>query len=268
MRQVTLVALYGHKSADLTEMVATYQEQIAVKLGDKQIVDKLDKNFKPYHMAQIHATIIGLEGRIGSPSQNLNFSKHRNTQKRMDFDGLLTLLRTGSFLPFQIQIGGFQDREYPFVSRGQRPYDRSFSIQNDMAVLMGWPLRGQPLTNKNESNSIQESRIYPLALDDLRRAGQNFNILHAWHRTVADVDNDFYFRIGIIKKAPLDPSVKQDLENKIRQSLSEKALIIEVTLEDLYVASYEDETLPLRSTKLWSISDKKVTGEFIESLYE
>ena len=44
-------------------------------------------------------------------------------------------------LPFDAQFGGFEDRDYPFRSRGARPFDRSFSIQGRTAVVIGWPVR-------------------------------------------------------------------------------------------------------------------------------
>lgn len=64
----------------------------------------------------------------------------------MDFDGLLNFLRCCVQIPFEVQIGGFGDRDYPFVSdpfeKGQynRPYDRMLSIQGDIVLIMGWPI--------------------------------------------------------------------------------------------------------------------------------
>jgi hypothetical protein len=262
MRQVTLVALYGQKPSDLSELLEECQKQIAGELGG---------NFHPYDVTQIHATMIGLERTIGSTGLNLNLNKYRNMQGRMNFERLLGLLREGSVFPFQIQIGGFQNRDYPFVSRGQRPYERAFSIQGDKTVLMGWPIQGQPFGDGRTDvvTLIHESRIYPTVLDNLRRAGQNFNILHAYHRLLTDIDNDFYFRIGLIYNSPLNPLQQQKVENAIRQFLSAiKPIVLEVTERNVYIASYEDETLPLTSTKVWPVSNTKVTADFIGSLYE
>jgi hypothetical protein len=139
----------------------------------------------------------------------------------MNFEGLLGMIRAGNTFPLQVQVGGFRNRDYPFVSRGQRPYERSFSIQGDKAVLMGWPIRGEPSANivQSKTELIQENRVYPTALDDIRRSSQNCNVLHAYHRSLTDIDNDFYFRIGLIKNAPLNPLVQQVMETAIRQFL-------------------------------------------------
>lgn len=262
MRQVTLVALYGQKPPVLSELIAECQKQIASELGEK---------FHSYDVSQIHATIIGLERIIGSAGLNLNLNKHRNMRGRMNFEGLLSLIREGGIFPFQIQIGGFQNRDYPFVSRGQRPYERAFSIQGDKTVLMGWPIQGQPFADVGTDmvKLIQEGRIYPTVLDNIRRASQHLNIFHAYHRLLTDVDNDFYFRIGLTDNSPLDPLQRQKVEDAIRQFLSIiKPIVIEVTSENVYIASYKDETLPLTSTNAWSVSDPKVTADFISSLYE
>ena len=262
MRQVTLIALYGNKPALLSELISECQ---------KQITEKISINFKPYTIRQIHATIIGLEQVEGSAWLNLNFDKHRNRKERMNFEGLLSLIRAGNTFPLQVQIGGFRNRDYPFVSRGQRPYERSFSIQGDKAVLMGWPIRGTPSASNVESKTelIQESRIYPTALDDIRRASQSYNVLHSYHRSLTDIDNDFYFRIGLIKNTPLDPLLQQIIENTMKQFLSIiRPVIIEVTLQDVYIASYENDTLPLKTTKIWPVSDGNITANFIENLYK
>jgi len=133
-------------------------------------------------------SLVGLER---SGTSNRNFQKYRDKQVEMDLTGLLHFLRLGGRFPFHIQLGGFQDREYPFTSRGQNPYHRSFSIQKDnKVVLMGWPLHG-PLPNLalprvTMSDWIQESRSYPNVLDELRRAFQSFNVLHRYHGTLTD----------------------------------------------------------------------------------
>ena len=262
MRQVTLVALYGEKPTELSKLVADCQ---------KHMEQALQGNFLPYDMSQIHATIAGLERVIGSAYLNLNLAKYRDKQEHMDFEGLLNFIRFGGMFPFQVQIGGFQNRDYPFTSRGQRPYKRSFSIQGDKAVLMGWPIRGQPLMNANPSplDLVQESRIYPATLDAIRQAIQNFNVLHAYHRSLTDVDNDFYFRIGLVNQTSLDPSSTEIIERTIREFLStSNPVIVEVTISDVYIASYEDEALPLNSTRVWHIRDSEVIPDFVKGLYE
>lgn len=270
MTQVTLIALYGQKPTELTELVGEFQDELQTELGDK---------FHRYELQQVHATIIGLERVGGSAMLNLNFAQKRNQEKTMDFEGLLNFMRTGAGgrLPFQAQIGGFENRDYPFVSRDERPYDRSFSIQGDNAVLMGWPVRGKPIATEDRLAAgdprtvhlIRESRIYPATLDEIRRALQTFNTLHAYHREITAVDNDFYFRIGLVDISSLEPSAQKEIEHAMRAKLSARQpVILDVTLSIIQVASYEHETLPPKSSKALSVSDHQVNPEYLWSLYD
>ncbi|NEO98492.1 MAG: hypothetical protein F6K58_07410 [Symploca sp. SIO2E9] len=299
MRQVTLISLYGEKSLELVNLIHQCQKMIAGITGIE---------FTPYDLPQIHATILGLEQVIGTPMHNLNLAKYQNLSKKMDVCGFLNWLRISDYVPFQIQVGGFDDCDYDFTSRGQRPYERSFSLQGNKAVIMGWPIRHLPLgvsekrrgeiskqtrrrgeaetrriqvprkisftpplgeTSSNNSNFPQPASSYPNTLDQIRKAAQSFNILHAYHRTPADVDNDFYFRIGLFNPETIDDSSKKSLEKSISEFLSKTTpVIFEVTLANLCVASYDDEKLPVNSTTFWSLQDNLLTQELICSLYE
>lgn len=262
MRQVTLISLYGEKSRELVNLIYQCQKMIAGITG----ID-----FTPYDLPQIHATIVGLEQVIGTPMHNLNLAKYQSLSKKMDVYSFLDWLKTSDYVPFQIKVGGFDNCDYNFTSREQRPYQRSFSLQGDKAVIMGWPIRHLPLgTNSStKSNLPQPASLYPNQLDEIRKSAQSFNILHAYHRTPADVDNDFYFRIGLLNPETLDDLSKKSLEKSIREFLSKTApIIFEVTLANLCVASYDDEKLPLNSTKFWSLQDNLLTQELISSLYE
>jgi hypothetical protein len=74
----------------------------------------------------IHATITGLEALVGPPAYNANFAKYRGRDVVMDFDGFFAYLRVCGQIPFEVQIGGFANRDYPFASRKRVPYERSF----------------------------------------------------------------------------------------------------------------------------------------------
>jgi hypothetical protein len=188
----------------------------------------------------------------------------------MDFDGFLAFVRGGGHFPFEVQFGGFEDSGYPFTSRNSNPYERSFSIQGDKAVLVGWPVRREPVltTEARRECLIQESRIYPLTLDLLRHSAQGFGILHGYHRAPTDVDNDLFVRVGLIDPKSVKPGGAPTVEQYLRQQLGqERPLILELTLEDVFVAAYEDNTLPVSSTKIWSITDARVDGRFLCSLY-
>src|SRR5262245_1242372 len=249
MRQVTLVAFYGEKRDELSALIRECQTRVLAALGDA---------FLAYEIRQVHATIVGLERRIGSARDNANFWKYRALRAEMDFRGFLAFLRSCTQIPFEVQIGGFENRDYPFVSdpfekgTDNRPYDRMFSIQGDNVVLMGWPVRAK-------------SPVYPLTLDDIRRAAQEFGILHAYHKTLTAVDNDLFFRIGIVDRTRASTGAVDLVVQRLRDTLGRTLgpVISQVTLTDLFVASYEDDKLPMATTQAWSLADDRVNAEFV-----
>jgi hypothetical protein len=267
MIKVTVISLYGEKTSDFALAVTQCQQSVTQAVGSA---------FTPYDLRQIHATVIGLERRIASAMFNANFAKHRGRDVLMEFDGYLAYLRGCGLLPFEVQIGGFANRDYPFTSRGIRPFERSFSVQEDKVVLMGWPIRGEPFPLKappaTPASFSQEARIYPTTLDSIRHAAQRFGILHGYHKALTNVDNDLFFRIGLINDPKsLKPETKTKLESQVsnvRRDLSNQPpLVIEIRLEDICVAAYEDDRLPLESTQTWSLADSRVTGGFVAGLF-
>lgn len=267
MRQVTIVALYGQKPTELVDILGNCQKIVATETAAHPGIA-----FEPYEMEQVHATLVGLERKIGSAMHNLNFTKWRNgAQKVMDFAGLLRYMREGAPFPFAVQIGGYQNRDYPFTSRNDTPYSRSFSVQGDKAVVMGWPLFGDPNAPlpQGSSSCVVESRRYPGVLDELRRQCQAFGVLHGWHRDRTDVDNDFYLRIGLFDTTPVPPSLTTAIRTKVQAYLSGLSPIptVEVSHTDVFIAAYEDETLPLKTTSVWSLADPTVDESFVRGLY-
>lgn len=257
---VTLVSLYGDKSKEFAAVITQCQQLVTKAAGSA---------FTPYDIRQIHATIIGLE-RHRAPAYNANFSKHRGRDAAMDFDGFLSYLRGCGHIPFEVHLGGFAHREYPFTSRKTLPYERSFSVQNDKIVVMGWPLRGEPLSSPpmTHTAALHESRMYPPTLDLIRHAAQRYGILHGYHRAATDVDNDLFFRIGTVDPKAMTPFTTSTLEIQARQVLSaQRPVVIEIRLEDICIAAYEDDRLPESSTRTWSLADPKVTGDFVAGLF-
>jgi hypothetical protein len=254
MTQMTIVALYGEKSGDFAALITCCQHLVRSVLGD---------SFQPYNPSQIHATIFGLERKVSSALRNSNFSRYRGRDLVMNLEGILDYLRGCSLFPLQVQIGGFGKRDYPFVSRQARPYQRSFSIQGDKVVMMGWPIRGEPFPRPPETPSIlaQEAKLYPPTLEVIRHAVQAYGVLHAYHRAPADLDNDLFFRIGLLNDQPsLSEQVRATLEAEARQFLSNQPpLLIDIHLEQVSVAVYEEDTLPMSSTRLWSLGDPDLT---------
>ncbi len=260
MRQATLVALYGRKPEELAGTIRSCQALLAAEVPQW---------FRPYDIHQVHATITGLESIEGSLRYNRNLAEHRGSCKTMDLLGFSESLQKTELLPLTVQIGGFDDRDYPFTSRNRRPYARSFSIQGDKAVLMGWPVTREVSIPEGAASSIPRTCIaFPDSLEHLRREALNFNILHSWHRQPADVDNDFYMRIGTLSPVPTDEKVVRSLETKLRAVLSaSEPTIVHVGLADLTFVSYCDETLPLASSVPWALQQARVPN-FVNDLYD
>lgn len=263
--QVTLVSFYRNKPDHLREFLKNCQQLVADGLKDKG-------KFREYKLDQIHSTLVGLERDETDRYRyyNRNFRTHRHREASMNFEGFLGFLRSSGNCPFQVQIGGFDNRDYPFTSRNQVPFERSFSIQGKNVVVMGWPLRGEPPSREVPSDiqRIQENRAYPNTLDAIRCAAQSFNILHAYHRKPTDVDNDFFFRIGMVDDPESLGANAEKLTNTMREWLCcNGPLVVDVQLCDLYVASFESEELPLETTREFSLCDSLVTGDFIRTRF-
>jgi hypothetical protein len=261
MKIGALVALYGEKPTTLVQLISECQAQIASAAGSA---------FRPYDIRQVHATIVGFGMLNAPPMINACFYEYRGRQVQMDFDGLLGFLRGSGYLPFQIQIGGFQDRDYPFASRGLRPYKRSFSFRDGKAVVIGWPIRGTPhnISNSTPINLIHEARIYPNTIDEIRQAVQAFGFLHRYYRSVGDVDNDFYFRIGLYDPVSISERMQHEIEHNLRQFLSKlQPVLIEITVSEVYIAFNEYETFPPESTLAWAVSDPSVTADTVKNFY-
>lgn len=261
MRQATLVTAYGPKPAHLSALLLECQRMLTEALGD---------SFQPYELSQIHATIIGLEHLLESPNCNLNLWRFRSRLGHMDLPGFVASVLTHPCFPMSVQFGGFADRDYPFTSRGQRPFDRSFSIQGTKAVLIGWPVRGKPAvsaTRQSQYSAAQESRLYPTSLDDVRRFALNFNILHEYHSDITDTDNDCYLRLGLCNGTS-DLEAGQIVQAKIRRYLGQTdPVFVEISKADLNIVSYTDGSLPCGSTRSWPIVDKASTSDLTGRLY-
>ena len=97
--------------------------------------------------------------------------------------------------------------------------------------------------------------LYPLVLDALRRRAQNFGVLHAWHSSPDDVDNDLYLRLGVIDPAP-DTSARVAAEERLRDVLAaQEPVLVDLTAKELAVVSYVDRTLPPASSRVRPVLD-------------
>jgi hypothetical protein len=225
-------------------------------------------------LEQIHATVIGLERRTRSGLENRNLHAFRGCSKGMRLPQLFKFLVNCSYFPFDAQFGGFGDRDWPFQSRGARPYARSFSMQGTIPVAIGWPCRAEIWSGHSPAgiaSSGTKTRVYPRILEDLRRSAQRFNVLHRWHREPSDADNDLYLRLGRLERELPDPQ-REWLEDRIRRDLSAAPpLIVRLAVSDLMVVSRpaDDETLAQARSRVVPLTDPRLQDQdFIAALYD
>ena len=256
--QATIVALYGDKPEPLRAFLLTCQDVVAEVLGPC---------FRAYRPDQIHGTIVGLERdeREAACLLNRNFATLRGGEATMDFGGLLAFLRNGGLIPFRVQIGGFEERDYPFFSRGARPFDRSFSLQGRSAVVMGWPVVAASHPAGAAPAAGKEVPLYAPTLARLRRGAERFGILHAYHAAAADRDNDFYFRIGVVDDPrSVDDSLAECLSGQLRRLLAaQEPVFATVGLSQVSVAFYQSAELPPATTQAFALDNPGVTDAFI-----
>lgn len=244
MTQTTLVSHYGKKPAALESFLAQCQQLLVAGLSTA---------FQPYSIDQIHATIIGLEGcRRTDRVENTNFRQLRQEVRRVDPAELLAFLRSSSMPSFDVRIGGYADAEKcAFLSQGKHPHVRSFSIQGAIAVAMGWPADGSNV------------------LDDLRRSFGRINVLHKWHQTESDFDNDFFFVLGRIDPDLSETEAILSAEQTLRKFLAEiEPFSVRVDLTTLRVVSYSDTQLPLATSRAYVIDDPALTVDLLLQSYD
>jgi hypothetical protein len=245
---LTLLAHYGEKPPLVAGLVDRAQDTLSAALGDA---------FRPYALQQVHATIIGLEGtRIADSDRvvNMNYLQLRQQLKFIDLSKLTSLLQDRSLLPITARLAGYHDgASYPFTSRGQHPYLRSFSIQGEIAVAMGWPVDGDR---------------YPFSLDRLRRALNEANVLHKYHASATDIDNDFFFVLGRVDRRGISETVLQSTQETMRSFLArETPLELNIGPEHLTIVAYTDPTIPEATSVLFSLEEVKQSPNDIIRLY-
>ena len=201
-RWVSAVALYGPKTGEVRDLLESVQATIARQLG---------AGFLPYALEQIHGTLIGLNG-VRDPATGALLSQyyleHRGARRVMDFERVLKILEERFSRPLTIRIGGVgPGDDTGFTSQGMHPHERTFSVRSGAFVLMGWPV--STLTSGGARRP----------LDDLRRNMNDANVLHRYHATATDVDNDFYVVLGHYtdaaesRLAEAERTVRRDLEH-------------------------------------------------------
>jgi hypothetical protein len=251
MQNVSLVAFYGDKPVALASLI----QKLQTHLTNYQL---LQDKFVPYQLAQVHGTIIGCEGwKTDAGVINQWFQQKRQATKYIDFADLINYLNHQVNLPITIRFGGYdRHTNYNFLSRSQHLYDRSFQLQSaenntiTIPVLIGWSWQDRTVT---------------LAIDKLRRDLQQFNLLHKYHATPDDIDNDFYLRLGTIQ-ADLTLSEIDAIASEICDLLeAQTTLSIPIQLENLAFVQYQDLSLTPKTTKVLLIQE--ITTTQLEQLY-
>src|SRR5713101_5114600 len=121
-RFMSAVAFYGPMPGPLRDLLTRVQALIAAHVGG---------DFRPYSLDQVHATLIALNGVRDA---------HTGVGVEMDLRRVMGILAGRFSSPLQVRLGGFRrDQETPFASRGQHLHERSFSVQGNAFVLVGWP---------------------------------------------------------------------------------------------------------------------------------
>ncbi len=241
--QATLVSFYGKKQEALKNFIVACQDKVLETIGG---------SFLPYEIEQVHGTIIGLEGvRYAGKIKNANFEVSLEQERLVDLATLLAFVQSDRLKPIDLKIGGYSSVFKGFSSRGEVPFNRSFSIQGDIVVIMGWSL---------------EAVLGHRPLDDYRRSFNEVNVLHKWHRGSTEIDDDFYLVLGRVQS--LSEDAKVTLVDVMRQYLSTQ-MSINVTIEKkcLSIVGYIDPQLPCNTSCVFSLLDEKLTSKQILALY-
>ena len=247
---LSLIAFYGAKDLALRQLILNLQQLL---------LQQFKNDFVPYEINQVHATIIGCEGFIAKAGIiNKWFYELRKEVKYIEYPDLINYFCSCNLLPVNISFGGYQlQKNYQFLSRKQHPTNRSFQIQKAaknlfLPVLIGWSLKEETITTDIEL---------------IRKDLQQFNYLHKYHKSAQDIDNDLYLRIGTIKQiSSLDsiPAIQKQIVNYL-QAIS--PTIIPLNLKNLALVKYQDVSLPISTTKIYSLTDLKSNISKLQQLY-
>jgi hypothetical protein len=219
-RFISAVAFYGPKTGRLRELLTGVQALIAEHVG---------AGFRPYTLDQVHATLIALNGvRAGGTVVNEYMLEHAGVRREMDLPRVMDILARRFAVPLRVRIGGFRPGQaVPFSSRGQHLADRTFSVQGEAFVLVGWPTEsifgaGRPL-------------------DELRREMNAAGALHRYHARPADLDNDLHVVVGHHAGAPAGALARATAA--VRDRLAADPADLAIALSDVKIVAADSHTL-------------------------
>ena len=219
-RYISAVAFYGPKTGRLRELLAGVQAVLGEHVGDA---------FLPYSLEQVHATLIALNGvRAGGTIVNEYLLEHTGERREMDLPRVMDILTRRLAVPLRVRVGGFlPGQAIPFTSRGQHLAERTFSVQGEAFVLVGWP-----------ADSL-EGPGRPL--DELRREMNAAGLLHRYHARVRDVDNDVHLVVGHHAGAPAAALARATAA--VRDKLAADPADLAIGLADVKVVAADSHTL-------------------------
>lgn len=237
--EFTLVIHYGAKPAPLRTLLSSLVDLLDQRWG---------KAFEPYSLGQMHATLIGLETeRIDGIRVNRGFWTHHGERRVADPDRIAALVQAPGTLPFRVRFGGFRaDETYPFMSRGRHPHERTFQLQGNQVVLMGWP---------------EHDGDFPRTLAELRHGFEAANLLHKYHAAPHDDDNDLFLVLGHLDRTRLradpDPAVAE-----IRNYLASNPTWVDIERDALKLVAYSDPRLPEGECQSWPLEQQALRAAF------
>lgn len=221
---IAAVALYGLKTRPLRELLCAVQEVLHELLGD---------TFRPYSLEQTHSTLVRLDWFTDSQSGltvNKRYYDVVGSARPMAPGQALEILCSHLEPPLHIRFGGHQPNGLEtFSSRGMSPYQRMFSVQGQACVLVGWPL---PTVVHGISRK---------PLDDLRRKMNDANIMHYYHESLTDIDNDFHIVVGHHSDAP--PATISAAVEAVRSYLVKHPAEINVGIQQATIITSDTPTL-------------------------
>jgi hypothetical protein len=221
---ITAVALYGTKAGELKRLLETVQALLSENLRD---------GFRPYPLDQVHGTVVRLDGAADAQTGrivNLRYLEVTGIRRAMDHARAQEILAAYLTPPLSIRIGGYgPDTPAAFSSRGQHPHERMFSVQGNAFVLVGWPV------------STVADGISAGPLDELRRAMNEANILHWYHESAADVDNDFHLVVGHHDGVPEHKA--KDAVRGVRAYLARHPVQVAVGADQMTIIAADSPTL-------------------------
>jgi hypothetical protein len=215
-RRTTIVAFYGPEPGPLDDLVADLQARLTSTFGD---------GFRPRPPETVHATVIGLERRIGT---------------RPDIDGVAGYLDAAlRNEPLCLRFGGFPETTtHPGFDEEGPLFERTLFVQDGNVVLMGWPV--DPADPDRPTNRLAA----------LRKGCERYGFVHKYHDPdrPALLDPDAYLVLGRLQRRD------HPLGELTRPGPLARPTLIPLRPADLRIVEFEDSTLPTATSSARPLS--------------